>query len=53
MFFQTSVLDPVRPRLVVRSFGTVKGAETALPRNEIVDPLAFRSSQGLFLSADE
>ena len=52
-FFQTSVLDPVHPRLVVRSFGAVKGAETALPRNEIVDPLAFRSSRGRFLPADE
>ena len=52
-FFQTSVLDPARPRLVVRSFGEVKGAESALPRNEIVDPLAFRSSQSLFLPVDE
>ena len=52
-FFQTSVLDPGHPRLVVRSFGAVKGAETALPRNEIVDPLAFRSSHGRFLPADE
>ena len=52
-FFQTSVLDPVRPRLVVRSFGEVKGAEMALPRDEIVNPLAFRSSQSLFLPVDE
>ena len=52
-FFQTSVLDPARPRLVVRSFGEVKGTEAALPRNEIVDPLAFRSSQSLFLPVDE
>jgi secreted Zn-dependent insulinase-like peptidase len=52
-FFQTSVLDPVRPRLVVRSFGTVKGAETALPRNEIVDPLVFRSSHGRVLPFNE
>ena len=52
-FFQTSVLNPARPRLVVRSFGEVKGTESALPRNEIVDPLAFRSSQSLFLPVDE
>jgi secreted Zn-dependent insulinase-like peptidase len=52
-FFKKSVLDSTRPRLVVRSFGAVKGAETALPRNEIVDPLAFRSSHGRFLPADE
>ena len=52
-FFQASVLDPARPRLVVRSFGAVKGAEAALPRNEIVDPLAFRSSLGRFLPVDE
>ena len=52
-FFQTSVLDSARPRLVVRSFGAVKGAGAALPRNEIIDPLAFRSSQSLFLSVDE
>jgi len=47
------VLDPGHPRLVVRSFGAVKGAETALPRNEIVDPLVFRSSHDRFLPADE
>ena len=52
-FFQTSVIGPDRPRLVVRSFGAVKGAEAALPRNEIVDPMAFRSSQSRFLSVDE
>ena len=52
-FFQTSVLDLARPRLVVRSFGAVKGAEAALPRNEIVDPLAFRSSLGRFFPVDE
>ena len=52
-FFQTSVLDLARPHLVVRSFGAVKGAEAALPRNEIVDPLAFRSSLGRFLPVDE
>jgi secreted Zn-dependent insulinase-like peptidase len=52
-FFQASVLNSARPRLVVRSFGAVKGAEMALPRNEIVDPLDFRSSHGRFLSADE
>ena len=45
-FFQTSVLNPAHPRLVVRSFGEVKGAASALPRNEIVNPLAFRSSLG-------
>jgi secreted Zn-dependent insulinase-like peptidase len=52
-FFQTSVLDPTRPRLLVRSFGAMKGADAALPRNEIVDPMAFRSSQSRFLSVDE
>ena len=52
-FFQTSVLDLARPHLVVRSFSTVKGVEAALPRNEIVDPLAFRSSLGRFLPVDE
>ena len=52
-FFQKSVLDSARPRLVVRSFGAVKGVEAALPRNEIVDPMAFRSSQSRFLSVDE
>ena len=52
-FYQTSVLDLTRPRLVVRSFGAVKGAEAALPRNEIIDPLTFRSSLGRFLPVDE
>jgi len=52
-FFQTSVLDLARPHLVVRSFGAVKGAEAALPRNEIVDPLTFRSSLGRFFPVDE
>jgi secreted Zn-dependent insulinase-like peptidase len=52
-FFRTSVLDPTHPRLLVRSFGSMKGAEAALPRNEIVDPMAFRSSQSRFLSPDE
>jgi secreted Zn-dependent insulinase-like peptidase len=52
-FFQTSVLNPSRPRLVVRSFGEAKGTGSALPRNEIVDPLAFRSTQSLFLPVDE
>jgi len=31
----------------------VKGAEPALPRNEIVDPLAFRSSLGRLFPVDE
>ena len=52
-FFQTSVLDLARPHLVVRSFSAVKGAEAALPRNEIVDPLAFRSSLGRLFPGDE
>jgi secreted Zn-dependent insulinase-like peptidase len=52
-FFQTSVLDLARPYLVVRSFSAVKGVEAALPRNEIVDPLTFRSSLGRFLPVNE